>query len=293
GLRRIGILIIPIMIGSGIQQINTLVDRMLASGLAEGSIAALNFSLRLSVFVIGLLSAAIGSVYYTSMSSYFSAGKEELFKKLLRNTVNISVLLIIPASVGFIVLRKPIVQLIFQRGLFDEAASEMTAIALFYYTFGMIGFLLRDVLSRAFYALKDTKTAMINGSIAVVLNIFLAIILVRFMGLGGLALGMSVSGNFATILLMISLRKKIGDFGLRNIISTFLKVIMASTAMGFGVYFCYDIIFAMLRSNTLAVVTSIISGAFLYGLIIMALKVEEVSTLKHMVLSRIRQKETL
>ncbi len=105
------------------------------------------------------------------MSKYFSAGQDELFKRMLKNTINISVIIILPASVGFIVLRLPIVKLIFERGMFDSTASEMTAVALLFYTIGLIGFLLRNVLSRAFYAIKDTKTAMINGSIAVILNI--------------------------------------------------------------------------------------------------------------------------
>src|SRR5690606_1654017 len=118
----------PIMIGSGIQQINTLIDRILASGLPEGSIAALNYSNRLGLFIINLFSAAVYSVFYTSMSNYFTAGQSEQFKKLLRNTINVSFILVLPASAGFLVLRLPIVKMIFERGLFDSSASEVTAI---------------------------------------------------------------------------------------------------------------------------------------------------------------------
>jgi len=291
GLRRIGILIVPILIGTGIQQINTMVDRILASGLAEGSIAALTFSNRLGVFITGLLSAAVVSIYYTSMSNYFSAGKDELFKKLLRNTINISTILIIPASVGFMVLRLPIVQLIFERGMFDSTASEMTAVALFYFTIGLIGFLLRDVLSRAFYALKDTKTVMINGSIAVITNIVACIVLVRYLGLGGLALGTSISGIVSSVLLLISLHKKIGDFGLRNIILVFTKVLIASLVMGVTVHYCYEIIFAIIPSILLAVLICVASGAFVFGTLVLLFKIDEVEMFKQMVLSRLRLKK--
>lgn len=287
GLRRIGVLIFPILIGSGIQQINTMVDRILASGLAEGSIAALNFSNRLSLFIIGLLSAVVGSIYYTSMSNYFSSGKDELFKKLLRNTINVSILLIIPATIGFIVLRLPIVQLIFQRGMFDSSASEMTAVALFYYTIGLIGFLLRDILSRAFYAIKDTKTVMINGSFAVGVNIVLSILLVRYLGLGGLALGTSISGIIGTVLLLVSLHKKIGDFGVRDILITFSKVSVASTMMGIAVYYSYKMVFPISSSNLIAVFLSVISGVLLYGVLVLALKINEVEAFKRMVLARL------
>jgi len=287
GLRRIGVMIVPILIGSSIQQVNMLVDRILASGLAEGSIAALNFSNRLSVFVIGLLSAAVGSVYYTSMSNYSSAGQMELFKKLLRNTINVSMLLIIPASVGFIVLRLPIVQIVYQRGLFDRQASEMTAVALLYFTIGMVGFLLRDVLNRAFYALKDAKTAMVNGSIAVVLNIGLAIVLVRYLGIGGLALGTSISGIVAMVLLMVSLHRKIGDFGLRNIVLTLVKVVGASLVMAAMVYFGYKIVFGLLHSNLVAVAVSVVAGVAVYVVMVLRLKIAEVGSLSRMVRERL------
>jgi putative peptidoglycan lipid II flippase len=288
GLRRIGVLIVPIMIGSGLQQINTIVDRMLASGLPEGSIAALNFSNRLNLFIIGFISAAVVSIYYTSMSNYFSAGESEKFKKLLRNTINVSTLFIIPATAGFLVLRLPIVRLIFERGKFDSTASEMTAVALFYYTFGLIGFLLRDVLSRAFYAIKDTKTAMLNGAIAVVLNIVFSLILVRYLGLGGLALGTSISGVAGTVLLIYSLRKKIGDFGIRNITATFIKVIVASCVMGIIVLYVYDRISIWTSSNILAVTVSILTGLVIYGILVSFMKIEEFDSLKQAVRNRLK-----
>jgi putative peptidoglycan lipid II flippase len=289
GLRRIGVLIIPIMIGSGIQQINTLVNRILASGLTEGSIAALNFSNRLSLFITSLFSAAIVSVYYTSMSKYFTTGEELLFKKLLKNTINISGLLIIPASFGLIVLRLPIVQLIFERGAFDSAASIMTSIALLYYTIGLIGFLLRDVVSRAFYALKDTKTAMINGSIAVIMNIILSIVLVPYLGLGGLALGTSISGILGTILLMFSLYKKIGDYGLRNIMYTFIKIIAASAIMAVTVHYFYIEIIGMVDSIFVSVALSIVVGIIVYVIAILLLKIEELNVLRNIVSKKFRR----
>jgi len=291
GFRRIGILFIPILIGSGIQQINTIIDRILASGLGEGSVAALNYSNRLSMFIIGLLSAAVVSIYYTSMSNYFSSGQSELFKKLLRNTINVSILIIIPASVGFIVLRLPIVQLIFERGMFDRTASEMTALGLQYFTIGLVGFLLRDVLSRAFYALKDTKTAMVNGSIAIGLNIVLSLILVRFMGLGGLALGTSISGIAGSILLMLSLYKKIGDYGLKNIALTTLKVIIVSLVMGIIVHYCYNLISSIWKMNFVAVLVSVLTGFIIYIIGISLVKIEETMALKRLILNRIRAKK--
>ncbi|GAB6256318.1 murein biosynthesis integral membrane protein MurJ [Peribacillus sp. N1] len=287
GLRRIGVLIIPIIIGSGVQQINWIVDRMLASGLPEGSIAALNYSNRLNAFIIGLLSAVVTTIFYTSMSNYYSQGKEKEFKEMLRKTINILIILIIPASIGFFVLRLPIVKLIFLRGSFDIEAAEMTAYALYFATLGMIGFSLREVISRAFYAIKDTKTAMINGSIAVIINIVASIILVPYLGLGGLVLGTSISAIVGTILLMISLHKKVGDYGYRNILLIFTKILIVSIVMGIIVDYCYVIFYTATSNNIIPLLLSILVGMVFYVGMIILLKIEEVALLKQIIVVRV------
>lgn len=288
GLRRIGILIVPIMIGSGIQEINTLVDRILSSGLPQGSLSALNFSNRLNTFIIGLLSAAVTSIYYTSMSKYFSEGNSKEFKKLLKNTINVLIVIVIPASAGFYVLRLPIIQLIFQRGLFDVRASEMTAEAMSYLIIGLIGFSLRDVLSRAFYALQDTKTAMVNGSLAIAINIVASIIFVPYLGLGGIALGTTTSGIVGTLLLLLSLHKKIGDFGLKEISVTLIKVTIVSIIMAISTIVCYRLTFTLFSSNIISLLFSVIVGVLLYCGLILLLNIEEINSLKRVAVSRIK-----
>ncbi len=239
GLRTLFILVIPTAIGTGIQQINSIVDRMIGSGLTEGSIAALNFSNKLGMFIMGLLFASISSVFYTAMANHSANKNVEEFKNLLKGTVNTLTLLIIPASVGFAVLRLPIVKLVFERGAFDSNASEMTAVALMFTALGLLGFSLRDVFSRAFYALQDTKTPMINGSIAVVINIVLDLLLAGPLKVGGLALATSISGVTASMLLFIALYKRIGDFGIKEIGVTFGKIIASAVLMGIFVHFTY------------------------------------------------------
>lgn len=287
GLRRIGTLIIPILIGSSVQQINFIVDRMLASGLSEGSIAALNYSNRLNAFVIGLLSATVTTVFYTSLSNYYSQRKYKEFKNMLQKTINILIILIVPASIGFFVLRFPIVKLIFLRGSFDIRAAEMTAYALYFATLGMIGFSLREVINRALYAIKDTKTAMVNGAIAVLINIIASISLVPYLDLGGLVLGTSLSAILGTILLMYSLHKRIGNYGYKNIILTFSKVVSVSLLMGVIVNYCYDFIYELSNSNLLGIILSVVSGFMFYCLLIMLVKINEVGDIKRIVTSKI------
>ena len=108
----------------------------------------------------------------------------------------------------------------------------MTSAALRFYSLGMLAFGLREVLSRAFYALQDTRTPMVNGAIAVVINIVLNLILSRYLGIGGLALATSFSGLVATLLLFVTLREKIGGFGMKTVFSSFCKILSCVTCNG-------------------------------------------------------------
>lgn len=288
GLRRVGVLVVPVLIGSSLGQVNTLIDRMLASGLPEGSVSALNFSNKLTLFLVGLLQASILSIYYTSMSKLNAAGETESLKRMLRSTVNTLLVIVIPGSIGFMVLRLPIVQLVFERGLFDRNASEMTSIALFYYAIGLIGYALRDVLSRAFYALQDTRSVMINSAVAVVMNIVVSVSLVPYLGIGGLALGTSVAGIVSIVFLTFRLRKKLGDFGLKNIGVTLLKTAIASVIMGLIVLVTYQTLLSISSSNTLSIITSILVGMALYTLTILAMKIPEVDALSRMITGKIK-----
>lgn len=288
GVRQIGLLLVPIMIGSGIQQINVWIDRVLSSGLPEGSVAALNYAGRLSFFIIGLLSATVASIYYTALSQFFAAGDHPAFKNLLKTMINVSHLLIIPASAGLILLREPIVQAVYERGMFDERASAMTALALLCFSIGLAGFLLRDVLNRAFYALKDTKTTLINSAIAIVGNIVLSLLLVGPMGLGGLALATSLASVIGTLLLFRSLYRKIGDFGIRHIGITLLKVWLATGVMSVFVLLCFPLLRAAIPAATLALAACIFIGAVSYVLILWLLKVEELSVLQQRLWHKIR-----
>ncbi len=126
----------------------------------------------------------------------------------------------------------PAVKLLFGRGAFGIQAISMTTTALFYYSIGMLGFALRDILSMAFYSIQDTKTPMINSTIAIFLNIILNLILSKHMGIGGLALATSISTIFCTILLSISFKKKIGHFYMESIKASTTKFFSCITSNG-------------------------------------------------------------
>jgi putative peptidoglycan lipid II flippase len=278
---------IPIIIGVSINEINVLVDRTIASNIAVGGISALNYANMLNGFVQGIFVVSIATVMYPRLSDMAANRDMDGFKKMLSNAIGSINLFVLPITLGAMFFATPVITLLFGRGAFDSNAIEMTSTALFYFSLCMLGFGQREMLSRAFYSLQDTRTPMINAAIAVILNIILNIILSKFLGIGGLALATSISSVFCSLLLMISLRKKIGAFGLKKILISFLKMLTASFVMVIIVYLLFIYLINIIGSN-FALIICIILGAVIYLGLIYFMKIEEVDVILNTVKSKLR-----
>jgi putative peptidoglycan lipid II flippase len=281
-LKQMVYLVLPVILGVSVNQINTLVDRTLASQIAIGGISALNYANRLNLFVQSIFVMSISIVMYPMISKMAAEENMKGLKKTLGEAISSIDLLVIPATIGAMLFAEPVVKFLFGRGAFDSQAISMTSYALFFYSIGMIGFGLREVLSRAFYSLQDTKTPMTNAAIAMVMNIILNFILYKFLGIGGLALATSISAIFCTVLLFISLRKKIGPFGMKNITISFIKILCASLVMGLIAKFSYNTLLTYINAN-LSLIISIGIGAVTYFIIIYFMKIEEVNTIVNVI----------
>lgn len=279
-IKRMMYLIIPVLIGISVNQVNMLVDRTLASTLAEGSISALNYANKLNNFVIGLFISSVSAVIYPMLSKYSSEDNIEKFRYSVNKSISSVILLIIPISIGAIVLSVPIIRILFERGEFDSSATYITSIALVMYSIGMASFGINDLLGRVFYSIQDTKTPMINSAISMIINIILNFISIKYLKIAGLALSTSISSIICMILLMISLNKKIGYFGQDKIIKTTYKSIFASGIMGVITYFSYNILYNLQGDGYISEITSlcgsIIIGFLIYVVIIILLRVEEI-----------------
>lgn len=292
-LRKMLWMVMPVFIGVAVTQVNTMVDRSLASGLGDGVITALNNANKLNGFVMGLFIATLGSVIYPTLSRLSSENNKEKFAESVSSSVNSVNLLVMPASVGAMVLATPIVRLLFERGAFDDRSTALTATALVFYSIGMIAFGLRDILGKVFYSLKDTTTPMLNGVTAVILNIVLNISLVRVMGHGGLALATSLSSLICILLLFRSLKKKIGYYGQDKIRATFIKTLIASLVMGVVTYFVYKFLFGILGlgfiQEAISLGVSIAIGGAIYLALIIVFKVEEVNMAIDMIKKKLKR----
>lgn len=286
-IRKVAMLSMPVLLGSSVNQINKLVDKTLASRLAVGGISTLNYANRLNGFIFGIFVISISTAMYPLITKMATDNNINGLKKSLAEAISGTNLLVMPATVGMMIFARPIVSLLFGRGSFDENALIMTSSALFFYSIGTIGFGLREVLTKAFYSLKDTKTPKVNAAIAVVLNIVLNFILSSLMGISGLALATSISGLFCTFLLFVSLRKKIGSLGLRNISTAFIKVTIASLVMGLVSFVVFRGLAGILGDN-MALLGAIGLGAGVYFVTVFLLKVEEMQLIVNKVRGKLR-----
>lgn len=278
----------PVILGTSINQVNKLVDRTIASRIAVGGISALNYANRLTSFVQSLFVISISSVMYPMISKMASEGNVKGLKSSLSEALGIVHLMVMPITVGAIIFAEPIVSLLFGRGAFTAGASLMTSSALQFYSLGMLAFGQREILVRAFYALQDTRTPMINAAVAVAVNIVLNIALSRYMGISGLALATSIAGIFGTILLVFTLRRKVGSFGLRELLLSLAKSLLASLVMGFLARVVYDALVITVGS-TLSLVLAILGGGLSYFAVIYVLRVPEMDYVFTVVRKRLQK----
>jgi putative peptidoglycan lipid II flippase len=199
----------------------------------------------------------------------------------------------IPAMIGLIILREPIVRLLFQRGAFDPATTRLTAEALLYYAVGLWAFSGVRIVVSAFYALQDTKTPVKIAVVSLIVNIFLSILLMGPMRHGGLALATSVASAVNLILLIIALRKRLGRIGAHNILRSVVNSTVCAAVMG-GVIWLVGLWAAPRCGKStwylLAwVLGSVGAGSILYGASAFLLRSRELGAVVDMVRTSLRK----
>jgi putative peptidoglycan lipid II flippase len=287
-------LIPPVLVSVGISDINKIIDKSMGSTLIVGSISSLNYADRLSALINGIFILAITTVMYPMFSKEASSGNHRGLKKSMINGINIILLITIPATVGMIVLAYPIVKLAYERGLFDSVATMMTAGALIYSSMRMMSSGINTLLRNVYYSIQDTKTPVLIGAVAVIVNITFNLLLIKSMGHLGLALATTISSIVTSFILLITLRKKIGRFGFSSSIKVAIKASLATLVMGIIVYFLHGYLINYLAATRLmeavALASSVLVGMFVYFILIILFKIEEVKWLLGFVKSRFKNR---
>ena len=288
-IKRILILIIPVIIGSGANSLNMVVDMKVASSLGDGAVSALDFAQKIIVFANTAITTSIVSVMYPLMANKLNEGDNEGFSMYLTKSISTIALLLVPISIGFILLNKEIISAFYERGKFNDVAVGITASAFLGYSLVLPFTGVRDILNSSLFSMQKTKITTINGVIGVVVNIILSISLSRVFGIFGVAIASTIASMITAVLLFISTRKFVGNFNVIPMIIKLLKISLSAMLMFLVLILLNNMI--SLNNSILTILLNGVVGAIIYFIACKILKIEEFNEAIDMIKSKLFKKE--
>ena len=262
----------PRVLGAAVVQLNFWVNINLASRMVDGSVTGLRYGFSLMLMAQAVIAQSVAIAAMPTFSTQFALGKLDEMRNSLSSSIRGVIFLALPASIGMILLRQPIVAMLYQRGEFDARMTSLVAWALLWYAAGMVGHSVLEVLTRAFYAQHDTKTPVIVGVIAMGLNVVFSFVFsslfekIGWMPHGGLALANTVATALEVATLSILMHKRLNGINGSHILRSGLQTILC-------LRFLSD------RSAWLLTISGIATGGLTYVLTMMALRVPELDAL--------------
>ena len=292
--KKIGKLLIPRIAGTAVYQINVLADRILASLfwiVGQGGIPALYFSYRLIQYPIGIFSTAMATAVLPVMSQQVIEKDIDQLKDTVSFSLRSIFFVMIPASVGLIVLGRPLIRIIFERGLFTNYSTAITYNALLFYSLGLFAYGGIRILAICFYSMNDTVTPVKVAACSLVINVVFNLILMWPLKIGGLALATSIAGTFNFIVLFIILRKRLNGLEEKKIFIATVKIIFAALTMGIVCYFISNALLLDTSGGSLIINVSrllfvVIAGVAVFGIMTLALRMSEARKLLKWILRK-------
>jgi putative peptidoglycan lipid II flippase len=278
-VRQVFLLMGPRLLGVGVVNLNFWINTLIASYLNDGDLTALNWGFILMLMPQAALAQSVATAAMPTFSAQVARGKPEEMRSSLAASLRGILLLSIPASLGLILLRVPMVTFLLERGAFTSASTALVAWALLWYSAGLVGHCLVEILSRAFFALHDTRTPVVVTTIAMLLNILLSIELTLvFMragwpALGGIALANSLATALESIALLFFLRRKLSGLEGRRILGATWRGTLAAFVMGAGIW-----IWSQLAAGSPAWLVTLVGvalGGLIYSGMLFVLGVDE------------------
>ncbi len=296
GVRQVMRLMTPAVIGSAALQVNIVVNTNFATSLGEGAVSWLSYAFRMIYLPIGLFGVAISTAALPVTSRAAALDNLDEFRRTVVSALRLTFLLTIPSAVGLIVLSQPIIALIYQRARFTAYDTEQTAVALSYYAVGLAAYSSVRVLTPSFFALRDTRIPMIASLLSILINYVVASLTIDYFGMGhrGLALSISVVSIVNFLILLFFMRRKLGQIQERDLLATFVKVLIASLVMGAMSWITSDKIENHLGTGSFSVLlidvaVSIAVGIAVFYLIARLLRVDELNQMTAALRKRIKR----
>jgi putative peptidoglycan lipid II flippase len=231
GVREVGRLMLPRVIGLAAVQINFLVTIFFASQVSDEAISAINYAWLIVMTPLGLFGMAISTAVFPTLAEHAATESMDELRRVLSLALRLILFLTLPASVGLMILGKPLVAFFFEHGAFSAASTDITVAALLFYAIGLFALSGIEILSRGFYALSDTRTPVAFAVVSMLANLILCLILVGPFGVRGLGLALSLSAILEFSLLFRVLRRRM--FGLEegHIVNSVTRTVGAAVLM--------------------------------------------------------------
>jgi putative peptidoglycan lipid II flippase len=270
----------PRLLGVAAVQLNFVINTMVAASLGQGSLSAIKVAFMLMTMPLFAIAQSVATAALPTFSAQVARGEIDEMRAALASTLRGILLLSIPATVGLILLRQPIVAMLFERGAFDATSTELTAWALLWYTAGLVGHAVVEILSRAFYALHDTKTPVMVGTAAMVLNALFSFIFpgifssIGWLPLGGLALANSLATALEALILLLLIGRRLQGLNGADVAKGAVQFTAAALGMALGLLLWIKV--AGELNPWLIGLGGVAAGGLVYGLGVFILKVPEI-----------------
>ncbi|MCH7746674.1 MAG: murein biosynthesis integral membrane protein MurJ [Acidobacteria bacterium] len=236
GLREVLRLMGPATIAGAALQVNLVVTTILATSQGTGAVSWLTYAFQVMYLPIGVLGVSIATAAIPVLSRHAALGELHQMRRTISHSLRLMLMLMVPATVGLVVLAVPIVRLLFERRAFTPADTQATALALACYAPGMVGYSVVRLAVPSFYALGTSLTPALVSAGTVGLNIVLNLVLVRVMGYQGLALGNAIAALSNAALLLALLRRRLDGLEGASIADSFARITVAAAVMGVAVW---------------------------------------------------------
>ncbi|MFQ5593990.1 MAG: murein biosynthesis integral membrane protein MurJ [Anaerolineae bacterium] len=236
GVREVARLMGPRILGLAAVQVNFVINTILASGLGGAALPALNYAWLLMMLPQGVFAMALATVAFPTFSELAARNDAAGLRSTLSATLRMVLYLTVPASVGLLVLRTPLIEVLLQRGAFTQASTDAVAFALQFYALGLFAHATVEIVARAFYALHDTKTPVAIGLGAMLINILLSLVLIRPLSFGGLALANTLATAGEMVVLVWLMRRRLSSLAVSQLAGPVLRIAVAAGLMAAALF---------------------------------------------------------
>ena len=283
-VRRSFRLALPVFIGTYLSQVNTFVDKMLASGLQEGSIAALNYGILLIGMVNSLTTTIILTVLYPKITQAVNVGDWDRFYAMMQRGAALIIMIGVPFCLGAIGFSDAVVQVVYERGSFSEASTAFTANAFLFYAPILIFSPIGGLLSNACYSTQDMKTPIVCSAISIATNIILNLCLVNSLQHKGLALATSIASAVNCVTLSVFVRKKFDKLNIFPPVRKILVICLCAVASVLSAVFVYHVLCNTIwMPRVLYLGCAVGISVIVYLALFKVFRIEEVEMLKELI----------